>query len=92
MCKIQDPDTKPWLKYTITNWWQILESVASGRTDESSSSVLELVSRLDADAAAAAEGAQRVVSGAPLNLVPLPGLLPEEEDGDAGENAREETA
>ena len=51
---------------------------------------LDLGARLAGDEASAAEGAHGISGGGALDAVPLPGLLPQDEDGDAGEEAAEE--
>ena len=54
--------------------------------------LLDLGARLAGDEASAAEGAHGISCGGALDAVPLPGLLPQDEDGDAGEEAAEEAA
>ena len=54
--------------------------------------VPDLCTRLAGDERPAAEGAHGVAGGGALDAVPLPGLLPQDEDGDAGEEAAEEAA
>ena len=54
--------------------------------------LLDLGARLAGDEWPAAEGAHRVAGGGALDAVPLPGFLPKDEDGDAGEDAAEQAA
>ena len=54
--------------------------------------LLDLGARLAGDKASATEGAEGISGGRAFNAVPLPGLLPQDEDGDAGEEAAEEAA
>ena len=51
--------------------------------------LLDLGARLAVDESPAAAGARCVLAGRALDAVPLPGLLPQDEDGDAGEEAAE---
>ena len=51
--------------------------------------LLDLVCRLAVDEAGAAERADGVVAGRPVDAVPLPGLGPHDEYGDAGDEAAE---
>lgn len=54
--------------------------------------LLDLGARLAGDETSAAEGAHGISAGRALDAVPLPGLLPQDEHGDAGEEAAEEAA
>lgn len=54
--------------------------------------LLDLCSRLAGDQSPATHGAHRVPGGGALDAVPLPGFLPKDEDGDAGEDAAEQAA
>ena len=54
--------------------------------------LLDLMCRLAVDEGPAAERADGVVAGRPVDAVPLPGFLPKDEDGDAGEDAAEQAA
>jgi len=54
--------------------------------------LLDLSSRLAGDELSTAEGAHRISRSRALDAVPLPGILPKDEDGDAGENAAEQAA
>ena len=49
--------------------------------------LLDLVCRLAVDEGPAAERADGVVAGRPVDAVPLPGLGPHDEYGDAGDEA-----
>ena len=49
--------------------------------------LLDLVCRLAVDEGSAAERADGVVAGRPVDAVPLPGLGPHDEYGDAGDEA-----
>ena len=54
--------------------------------------LLDLGCRLAVDEGPAAAGAERVVGGGAVDAVPLSGLPPQQEDGDAGEEAAREAA
>ena len=54
--------------------------------------LIDLGARLAGDEWPAAEGAHRVAGGGALDAVPLPGLRPQHEDGNAGQEAAEEAA
>ena len=54
--------------------------------------LLDLGGRLAVDESSAAAGAERVIGGGAVDAVPFPGLLPQEEDGDAGEETTHEAA
>ena len=54
--------------------------------------LLDLCSRLAGNQSPATHGAHRVPGGGALDAVPLPGFLPKDEDGDAGEDAAEQAA
>ena len=51
--------------------------------------LLDLVCRLAVDEGSAAERADGVVAGRPVDAVPLPGLGPHDEYGDAGDETAE---
>ena len=54
--------------------------------------LLDLGARLAGYETSAAEGAHGISAGRALDAVPLPGLLPQDEHGDAREAAAEEAA
>ena len=56
------------------------------------SSLLDLHSSLTGHTGGAADRAHQVPHGAPLYVVPLPGLLPEQQGGDAGEDEAQQAA
>ena len=52
--------------------------------------LIDLGARLAGDEWPAAEGAHRVAGGGALDAVPLPRLVPLQEDGEAGEDAEQQ--
>ena len=70
----------------------LLRSVVRPRTLAVVAPLLDLGAGLAGDEAPAAERAHGISRRAALNTVPLPGLLPQDEDGDARKEAAEEAA
>lgn len=66
-----------------------LRSVVRPRALAVVAPLVDLGARLAGDKASATEGAEGISGGRAFNAVPLPGLLPQDEDGDAGEEAAE---
>ena len=66
-----------------------LRSVVRPRALAVVAPLVDLGARLAGDEASATEGAEGISGGRAFNAVPLPGLLPQDEDGDAGEEAAE---
>ena len=66
-----------------------LRSVVRPRALAVVAPLVDLGACLAGDEASATEGAEGISGGRAFNAVPLPGLLPQDEDGDAGEEAAE---
>ena len=69
---------------------RFLIDLSDGRALAAVTPLLDLGARLTVDESPAAAGARGILGGRALDAVPLPGLLPQDEDGDNGAETAEE--